>query len=103
MTAQQVKKADDEAAKKALPPTPKTTDKTAKTGAGAKTNLKAAKPSRDGAKTTAVAKAKTPRTTKAGQAPEDATAPAKVGVALRRESACHQEYDQLFSVIFKKQ
>src|SRR3546814_16789552 len=77
MTAQQVKKADDEAAKKAPPPTPKTTEKTAQTGAGAKTDLKAAKPSRDGAKTTAVAKAKTPATKKAEKAPAKDKAPAK--------------------------
>src|SRR3546814_1345053 len=88
MTAQQVKKADDEAAKKAPPPTPKTTEKTAQTGAGAKTDLKAAKPSRDGAKTTAVAKAKTPATKKAEKAPAKAKAPAKPRAQIGRAHVC---------------
>src|SRR3546814_12726078 len=54
MTAQQVKKADDEPAEKAPPPTPKTTEKTAQTGAGAQPDPKDAKTSRDGAKTPAM-------------------------------------------------
>jgi len=77
MTAQAVKAADDKAEKKAPAPTPKTTDKPEQTGAGAKTNLKAAKTSRDGAKATAAAKAKTPATEKAEKAPAKAKAPAK--------------------------
>ena len=48
MTAEQVKKADEAAAKAAPPPTPKTTEKTEQTGAGAKANVKAAKTSRAG-------------------------------------------------------
>lgn len=76
MTAQQVKKADD-AAKAPPPPTPKTTDKPEQTGAGAKANIKAAKPSRDGAKATTAAKAKTPATKAAEKAPAKSKAPAK--------------------------
>lgn len=77
MTAQQVKVADDKAEKKAPPPTPKTTDKPEQTGAGAKANIKAAKTSRDGAKATSAAKAKTPATKKAEKAPTKPKAPAK--------------------------
>ncbi|WP_428681648.1 NADH-quinone oxidoreductase subunit C [Sphingopyxis sp.] len=77
MTAQAVKTADDKAEKKAPAPTPKTTDKPEQTGAGAKTNLKAAKTSRDGAKATSAAKAKTPATKSAEKAPAKAKAPAK--------------------------
>ena len=76
MTAQEVKKADEKA-KAAPPPTPKTTEKTLQTGAGAKTNLKAAKTSRDGAKATAASKAKTPATKKAEKAPAKPRAPRK--------------------------
>lgn len=75
MTAQAVKKADE--AKTPPPPTPKTTEKTTQTGAGAKTNLKAAKTSRDGAKATTAAKAKTPATKKAEKAPAKPRAPRK--------------------------
>lgn len=75
MTAQEVKKADE--AKASPPPTPKTTEKTAQTGAGAKANLKAAKTSRDGAKATTASKAKTPATKKAEKAPAKPRAPRK--------------------------
>ncbi|PQM29456.1 NADH-quinone oxidoreductase subunit C [Sphingopyxis lindanitolerans] len=78
MTAQAVKKADEAADKKAPPPTPKTTEKPAQTGAGAKTNLKAAKTSRDGASAKVATKAaKTPATTKAEKAPAKPRAPRK--------------------------
>ena len=66
MTAQQVKKADDETAKKAPPPTPKTTEKPEQTGAGGKANKAAAKPSKDAAK--APAKPRAPRKPKGGDA-----------------------------------
>ena len=64
MTAEAVKKADEKSEKEKAPPppTPKTTEKPEQTGAGAKANIKAAKTSRDGAKVTATAKAKTPAT-----------------------------------------
>ena len=69
MTAAEVKKADEKA-KAAPPPTPKTTENAAQTGAGAKTNLKAAKTSRDGAKAKPATKAaKTPATAKAPAKP----------------------------------
>jgi NADH-quinone oxidoreductase subunit C len=78
MTAAQVKAADDKAEKKAPPPTPKTTEKPEQTGAGAKTNLKAAKTSRDGASAKPATKtAKTPATTKAEKAPAKPRAPRK--------------------------
>jgi len=78
MTAQQVKVADDKAEKKSPPPTPKTTEKPEQTGAGAKTNLKAAKTSRDGASAKVATKtAKTPATTKAKKAPPKPRAPRK--------------------------
>ena len=76
MTAKEVKAADDKA-KASPPPTPKTTESTAQTGAGAKTNIKAAKTSRDGAKATKAAKAKTPATEKAEKAPAKPRAPRK--------------------------
>ena len=76
MTAAEVKKAD-EAAKAPPPPTPKTTEKPEQTGAGAKANIKAAKTSRDGAKATTTAKAKTPATKKAEKAPAKPRAPRK--------------------------
>lgn len=75
MTSKEVKAADDKA-KAPPPPTPKTTDSPAQTGAGAKVNKVAAKTSRDGAKATTSAKAKTPATKKA-EAPAKAKAPAK--------------------------
>ena len=81
MTAAEVKKADEKAEaekeKTSPPPTPKTTEKTTQTGAGAKTNIKAAKTSRDGAKATKAAKAKTPATEKAEKAPAKPRAPRK--------------------------
>jgi NADH-quinone oxidoreductase subunit C len=67
MTAAEVKKADD--AKASPPPTPKTTDREAQTGAGKTANKAAAKPSKDGAKAKPAAKRKTPATTKAEKAP----------------------------------
>ena len=76
MTAKEVKASDDKA-KAPPPPTPKTTESTTQTGAGAKTNLKAAKTSRDGAKATKAAKAKTPATEKAEKAPAKPRAPRK--------------------------
>ena len=77
MTAKEVKAADDKA-KASPPPTPKTTETPAQTGAGAKTNLKAAKTSRDGASAKAATKpAKTPATTKAEKAPAKPRAPRK--------------------------
>lgn len=76
LTAAEVKKADDKA-KAPPPPTPKTTDKPADTGAGAKANIKAAKTSRDGATATKAAKAKTPATAKAEKAPAKPRAPRK--------------------------
>ncbi|QCB55083.1 NADH-quinone oxidoreductase subunit C [Sphingopyxis sp. PAMC25046] len=76
MTAKEVKAADEKA-KASPPPTPKTTENTAQTGAGAKTNVKAAKTSRDGAKATKAAKAKTPATEKAEKAPAKPRAPRK--------------------------
>lgn len=77
MTAAEVKKADDKA-KAPPPPTPKTTEKPADTGAGAKTNLKAAKTSRDGAKAKPATKAaKTPATAKAEKAPAKPRTPRK--------------------------
>ena len=76
MTAKEVKAADEKA-KASPPPTPKTTENTAQTGAGAKTNIKAAKTSRDGAKATKAAKAKTPATEKAEKAPAKPRAPRK--------------------------
>ena len=79
MTADAVKKADEKAEKDKAPPppTPKTTEKPEQTGAGAKANIKAAKTSRDGAKATPAAKAKTPATKKAEKAPARPKAPAK--------------------------
>ena len=69
MTAKEVKQ-DDSKAKAAPPPTPKTTDSPAQTGAGAKVNKAASKTSRDGAKSKVATKeAKTPATTKAEKAP----------------------------------
>lgn len=76
MTAKEVKAADDKA-KAPPPPTPKTTESTTQTGAGAKANLKAAKTSRDGAKATTTAKAKTPATKKAEKAQTKPRAPRK--------------------------
>ena len=77
MTAAQVKAADDKA-KAPPPPTPKTTENPAQTGAGAKTNLKAAKTSRDGASAKPATKAaKTPATAKAEKAPAKPRAPRK--------------------------
>lgn len=76
MTAKDVKASDDKA-KASPPPTPKTTENTAQTGAGAKANIKAAKTSRDGAKATTAAKAKTPATEKAEKAPAKPRAPRK--------------------------
>ncbi|AJA08612.1 NADH-quinone oxidoreductase subunit C [Sphingopyxis fribergensis] len=76
MTAKEVKASDDKA-KAAPPPTPKTTESTTQTGAGAKANIKAAKTSRDGAKATTAAKAKTPATEKAETAPAKPRAPRK--------------------------
>ena len=78
MTAKEVKAADDKAVKAPPPPTPKTTDSPAQTGAGAKANIKAAKTSRDGAKAKAATKpAKTPATAKAEKAPAKPRAPRK--------------------------
>ncbi|MDK2761612.1 MAG: NADH-quinone oxidoreductase subunit C [Sphingopyxis sp.] len=74
MTAAAVKAADGKA-KAPPPPTPKTTDVPQQTGAGAKTNVKAAKTSRDGA--SAKAAAKTPATAKAEKAPAKPRAPRK--------------------------
>ena len=77
LTAAEVKKADD-AAKAPPPPTPKTTEKPEQTGAGAKTNIKAAKTSRDGASAKpATNAAKTPATAKAEKAPAKPRAPRK--------------------------
>lgn len=76
MTAKDVKASDDKA-KAAPPPTPKTTDRPAQTGAGAKVNKAAAKTSRDGAKATTAAKAKTPATKTAEKAPAKPRAPRK--------------------------
>jgi NADH-quinone oxidoreductase subunit C len=75
MTSKEVKAADDKA-KAPPPPTPKTSDSPAQTGAGARVNKAAAKTSRDGAKATAGARAKTPATTKA-EAPAKPKASAK--------------------------
>jgi NADH-quinone oxidoreductase subunit C len=78
LTAKEVKAADDKAAKASPPPTPKTTDSPAQTGAGAKTNIKAAKTSRDGAKAKAAGKeSKTPATAKAEKASPKPRAPRK--------------------------
>lgn len=69
MTAKEVKASDDKA-KASPPPTPKTTDSPAQTGAGPKVNKAASKTSRDGAKSKVATKeAKTPATTKAEKAP----------------------------------
>lgn len=77
MTAKEVKAADDKA-KASPPPTPKTTESPAQTGAGAKANIKAAKTSRDGASAKAATKpAKTPAATKAEKAPAKPRAPRK--------------------------
>ena len=76
MTAKEVKASDDKA-KAAPPPTPKTTEKPAQTGAGNKANKEAAKPSKDGAKAKADGESKTPATAKAEKAPAKAKAPAK--------------------------
>jgi NADH-quinone oxidoreductase subunit C len=77
MTAKEVKASDDKA-KASPPPTPKTTDSPAQTGAGAKVNKAASKTSRDGAKSKVAAKeAKTPATTKAEKAPAKPRAPRK--------------------------
>ena len=77
MTAKEVKQ-DDSKAKAAPPPTPKTTDSPAQTGAGAKVNKAASKTSRDGAKSKVATKeAKTPATTKAEKAPAKPRAPRK--------------------------
>ncbi len=64
MTAAEVKKADGKA-KAAPPPTPKTTETPAQTGAGAKADKAAATPSKDGAKVKAPAKPRAPRKPKA--------------------------------------
>src|SRR3546814_13332268 len=82
MTAAEVKKADE--AKASPPPTPKTTEKTTQTGAGAKTNLKAAKTSRDGAKATKATKAKTHATEKAERDPVTPGAQPKPQRAAKR-------------------
>lgn len=76
MTSKEVKAADDKA-KAPPPPTPKTTDSPAQTGAGAKANKAASKTSRDGAKATTTAKAKTPATKKAEKSPAKPRAPRK--------------------------
>lgn len=77
MTAKEVKASDDKA-KASPPPTPKTTDSPAQTGAGAKVNKAAAKTSRDGAKSKVATKeAKTPATTKAEKVPAKPRAPRK--------------------------
>ena len=77
MTAKEVKVSDDKA-KASPPPTPKTTDSPAQTGAGAKVNKAASKTSRDGAKSKVATKeAKTPATTKAEKAPAKPRAPRK--------------------------
>ena len=77
MTAKEVKASDDKA-KASPPPTPKTTDIPAQTGAGAKVNKAASKTSRDGAKSKVATKeAKTPATTKAEKAPAKPRAPRK--------------------------
>ena len=77
MTAKEVKASDDKA-KASPPPTPKTTDSPAQTGAGAKVNKAASKTSRDGAKSKVATKeAKTPATTKAEKAPAKPRAPRK--------------------------
>jgi len=72
MTADAVKKADE--AKAPPPPTPKTTDREAQTGAGKVANKAAAKTSKDGAKAKPAAKAKTPATAKAEKGPGKAPA-----------------------------
>jgi NADH-quinone oxidoreductase subunit C len=78
LKAEEVKKADDTAAKAPPPPTPKTTDKPAQTGAGAKVNTAASKTSRDGAKAKPATKpAKTPATGKAEKTPAKPRAPRK--------------------------
>ncbi|GGJ38882.1 NADH-quinone oxidoreductase subunit C [Sphingopyxis bauzanensis] len=77
MTAKDVKASDDNA-KASPPPTPKTTDSPAQTGAGASVNKAASKTSRDGAKSKVATKqAKTPATTKAEKAPAKPRAPRK--------------------------
>ncbi|NIJ37005.1 NADH-quinone oxidoreductase subunit C [Sphingopyxis panaciterrae] len=77
LTAAQVKAADDKA-KAPPPPTPKTTEKPTETGAGAKTNIKAAKTSRDGAKAKPATKAaKTPATAEAEKVPPKPRTPRK--------------------------
>ncbi len=77
MTAKEVKQ-DDSKDKAAPPPTPKTTDSPAQTGAGANVNKAASKTSRDGAKSKVATKeAKTPATTKAEKAPAKPRAPRK--------------------------
>ena len=85
MTAEAVKKADE--AKKAPPPTPKTTDNGKQTGAGDKANKEAAKPSKDGAKAKPAAKAKTPATKKAEKAPAKPKAAAKAPTKPRKPKA----------------
>jgi NADH-quinone oxidoreductase subunit C len=78
MTAKEVKASDDKPKKASPPPTPKTTDSPAQTGAGAKVNKAASKTSRDGAKSKVATKeAKTPATTKAEKAPAKPRAPRK--------------------------
>lgn len=78
LKAEEIKKADDAAAKAPPPPTPKTTDKPAQTGAGARVNTAASKTSRDGAKAKPATKpAKTPATGKAEKAPAKPRAPRK--------------------------
>ena len=87
MTAKQVKAADDkvaedkaaeEKAKAPPPPTPKTTERPEQTGAGARTNIRAAKTSRDGARAKAATKAaKAPAAAKAEKAPAKPRAPRK--------------------------
>ena len=85
MTAEAVKKADE--AKKAPPPTPKTTDNAKQTGAGDKANKEAAKPSKDSAKAKPAAKAKTPATKKAEKAPAKPKAAAKAPAKPRKPKA----------------
>lgn len=81
MTAKEVDKADEKPgglAKAPPPPTPKTTESPAQTGAGAKADKAAAKPSKDGAKSKPASKsAKTPATKKAEKVDAKPRAPRK--------------------------
>ena len=74
-------------AKKAPPPTPKTTDNAKQTGAGDKANKEAANPSKDSAKAKPAAKAKTPATKKAEKAPAKPKAAAKAPAKPRKPKA----------------